>query len=200
MVLIKKGLTYKVTPTLSDKKPDWLVEKHAGKLPVLVHKGSSMSDSLAIAEYLEKTFPHSSLTRQGAYSYQEVLEKTSNFFPALKACILNKDSSKDEALLKAVEEQLDMLDELLRSTPGRYLCGIEQTLADLYLGPQLFHAVVTLDHFKGYDFYHLDSDPTRPALENYIERTLSSEEFNDKKAYYSVDQVIYGWKVARGDN
>jgi len=25
------------------------------------------------------------------------------------------------------------------------------------------------------------------------------EEFNDKRAYYNVDQVIYGWKVARGE-
>jgi glutathione S-transferase len=199
MVLIKKGVSYEVKPTSPSNKPSWLIEKHEGKMPVIVHKGQSMTDSMAIAEYLEKTFPHSSLTRQGAYSYQEVLEKTANFFPSVRAAIINKDASKDLELLSVVEAELDQLDEIIRSTPGRFICGIEQTLADFYLGPQLFHALVALEHFKGYDFYHLDAEPTRPALENYIERFLSSEEFNDKRAYYSVDQVVYGWKVARGE-
>jgi len=199
LVLIKKGVSYAVKPTLPATKLDWMIEKHNGQLPIIVHKDKSISDSLAIAEYLEKTFPHSSLTRQGAYSYQEVLEKTSNFFPSLKAAIINKDEAKDAPLLAAVEKELDTLDEIIRSTPGRYLCGIEQTLADLYLGPQLFHALIALEHFKGVEFYHLNGETTRPALENYVERLLSSEEFNDKRAYYSADQVIYGWKIARSE-
>lgn len=184
-------------PTLPTTKPDWLIEKHDGKLPVIVHNGQSISDSLTIAEYIEKAYPHSSLTRQGAYSYQEVLEKTSTFFPTLKALILNKDPTKDAELTSSIEAQFDLLDEIIRSTPGRFICGIEQTLADLYLGPQLFHALVALEHFKNIEFYQTNTEATRPALENYIDRFLSSEEFNDKRAYYSVDQVIYGWKIAR---
>jgi len=199
MVMMKKGLKYSVIPTLSTDKPAWLLEKHEGKMPAIVHKGVSMTDSLSIAEYIEKTFPHSSLTRQGAYSYQEVIEKTSGFFPALSAYIKNKDGSKDEELHKSVESQLDIIDELLRSTPGQYICGIELTLADLYLLPLLFHAMVTMDHFKGVEFYHVEGDFTRPALESYFARLLDMEEFNDKKAYYNVDQVVYGWKIARGD-
>ena len=78
--MLKKGLRYDVSPTTSDAKPDWIKSKHEGKLPCLMHKGDSMTDSLAIAEFLEKTYPHNSLTRQGAFSYQEVLEKTSGFF------------------------------------------------------------------------------------------------------------------------
>jgi len=137
LVLLKKGIPYKVIPTLADSKPDWLKEKHEGKLPCLVDKGQTVVDSLAIAEYIERTYPHSSLTRQGAYSYQEVLEKTAGFFPALSAFIKNKDTSKDAALQAAVEAQLDVLDEIIRSTPGQYICGIELNLADLYLTPQV---------------------------------------------------------------
>lgn len=137
MVLLKKGIPYKVVPTSSDNKPAWLNEKHAGKLPCLVDKGQAVVDSLAIAEYIERTYPHSSLTRQGAYSYQEVLEKTAGFFPALSAFIKNKDASKDAALQAGVEAQLDVLDEIIRSTPGQYICGIELNLADLYLTPQV---------------------------------------------------------------
>ena len=127
------------------------------------------------------------------------MEKTAGFFPALSGLIKNKDESKDEALIAAIETQFDIIDEILRSTPGQYLCGLELTLADLYLLPQLFHAMVTLDHFKGVEFYHIEGDPTRPALESYLARMLDMEEFNNKKVYYNVDQVIYGWKVARGE-
>jgi len=199
LVLLKKGIPYKVIPTLPDSKPDWLKEKHEGKLPCLVDKGQTVVDSLAIAEYIERTYPHSSLTRQGAYSYQEVLEKTAGFFPALSAFIKNKDTSKDAALQAAVEAQLDVLDEIIRSTPGQYICGIELNLADLYLTPQLFHAMVALEHFKDVEFYHIEGEATRPALENYVARMFDMEEFNNKKAYYNIDQVISGWKMARGE-
>ena len=199
LVMLKKGIRYNVNPTLPTTKPDWLVSKHEGKMPALVHKGVSMVDSIAIAEFLERTYPHNTLTRQGAYSYQEILEKTSGFFPALSACIKNKDASKDASLIAPVLAQLDAMDELLRSTPGQYLCGIEISLADLYLLPQLFHAIVTLERFKGLEIYHVGGNPTRPALENYLARMLDLEEFNDKRAYYNIDQVVYGWKVARGD-
>jgi glutathione S-transferase len=181
-------------------KPEWLTSKHEGKMPALMHKDSTMTDSLAIAEYIEKTFPQNSLTRMGAYSYQEVLEKTAGFFPALSALIKNTDDSKDASLLQAVEGQLDVMDEIIRSSPGRYICGIELTLADLYLVPQLFHAMVTMEHFKGVEFYHMEGEPTRPALENYVARMFDTEEFNNKKAYYNVDQVIAGWKAVRGDH
>merc|ERR1711988_1726949 len=190
LVMLKKGLRYDVNPTMPETKPDWLTSKHEGKLPCLMHKGDSMTDSLAIAEFIEKTYPHNSLTRQGAFSYQEVLEKTSGFFPALSAFIKNKDESKEASLEAAVEAQLDNLDEVIRSTPGQYVCGIEMTLADLYLLPQLFHAMVTLEHFKDIEFYHVGAEPTRPALENYLGRMLDIEEFNNKKAYYNVDEVV----------
>eukprot|EP01041_Mallomonas_annulata_P006529 gene6529-13216_t len=199
MVLLKKGINYNLKPTTSSNKPAWLNDKHSGKMPCLVHNGVSMTDSLAIAEYLEKAFPHSSLTRQGAYSYQEVLEKTAGFFPALSAAIKNTDASKDAELLSAIDSQLDLLDEIIRSTPGQYICGLEVTLADLYLLPQLFHAMVTLEHFKGVEIYHIEGDATRPALENYLSRMLDSEQFNNKRVYYSVDEVVYGWKIARGE-
>lgn len=196
---MKKGLKYAIKPTLSSNKPSWLLEQHEGKLPCLVHEDKKIVESLAIAEYLEKSFPYNSLTRQGAYSYQEVLEKVSGLFPAVSSCIKNKDPSKDPELLAAVNSQLDILDELLRSTPGQYLCGIELTLADLYLLPQLFHAYVALDHFKDVEILRLDGEPIRPAFENYFSRMLDMEEFNDKRAYVSVDAVIHGWKVARGE-
>ena len=149
LVLLKKGLSYNVLPTLKSEKPTFLLEKHDGKMPCLVHKDFSITESMDIAEYIERTFPHSSLTRQGTFSYQEILEKTAGLWPAIGAFIKNKEEAKDDVLLATVTEELDKLDEIVRSSPGKYLCGIELTLADLYLLPQFFHAVVAMDHFKG---------------------------------------------------
>jgi glutathione S-transferase len=199
MVMLKKGVRYNVKPTLPHNKPAWLVEKYGGKMPALMHKDTSIVDSLAIAEYLEKTFPHTTLTRQGALSYQEVLEKSSGFFPAVRAFVVNKDASKDAALKSAVEKELDNLDEILRSTPGHYTCGIELTLADLYLTPLLFQAVVALDHFKDFEFFNLEADATRPALESFLSRMFNMEEFTNKMAYVTTDKIVNGWKIARGD-
>ena len=198
MVLLKKGVPYNVFATSADNKPDWLVSKHDGKMPALQFKDETMTDSLAMAEFIEKKFPAVPLTRQGVYSYQEVLEKTSNFFPSVAAFIKNTEDSKDASLAEAVSTELDNLDALLRTTPGHFLCGMELTLADYYITPQLFHAMVACEHFKGMPVYNIGTDPTRPALEAYMGRMFDSREFNNKKAYYSVDQVISGWKAARG--
>eukprot|EP01040_Poterioochromonas_malhamensis_P000195 gene194-203_t len=202
LVLLKKGVEYVVKPTLPSKKPDWLINKHNGALPTIHHrtKDITISDSLKIAEYIEEQYPLSSLTRQGALSYQEALEKISNFFPTLSNYIKNKDDTKDPILLAAVEKELDNIDEILRSTPGRYLCGIDITIADLYITPQLFHALVAMDHFKKVDILNFNTDPIRPALEKFMLDMFNSKEFNNKKCYYNVDQVVYGWKVARGES
>lgn len=192
MVLLKKGITYNVRPT---------VISAANKLevPKLITPEMTLTNPLDIAEYIEKKYPHSTLTRQGVFSYQEVLEKSARFLPALSAYIVNKDAAKDAALLEGVNEQLDLLDEIIRSTPGKYVCGLDMTLADLYLLPQLFHAVVAMSHFKDEEILHLGCDPVRPALENWLGRMMDIEEFNDKRCYYNSDQVIYGWKKQRGD-
>lgn len=195
-MLQKKGISYEVKPTLETNKPEALDGK---QLPAIVHNKRVVSGPIRIAEYIEKTFPQISLTRQGAYSYQEILEKTHKFFPALTAFVKNKDEAKDALLQEKFEKQLDMLDEILRTTPGQYLGGLELTLADLYLLPQLFHATVALDHFKDFEVLHMEGNFRRPALESYISRMLDMSEFNKRGVYVSVDKIIHGWKQVRAE-
>lgn len=194
MVLQKKGISYEVKPILETNKPELLTGK---QLPVIVHNKKVVAGPIRIAEYIEKAYPQISLTRQGAYSYQEILEKTHKFFPALTAFVKNQDESKDALLQEKFEKQLDMLDEILRTTPGQYLGGLELTLADLYLLPQLFHATVALDHFKDFEVLHMEGNFRRPALESYISRMLDMNEFNKRGVYVSVDKIIHGWKQVR---
>ena len=141
MVLLKKGISYNVRPTL-------ITSANKMEVPKLVTPEKTLTNAMEIAEYIEQKYPHSTLTRQGAFSYQEVLEKTAGLMPALTAYLVNKDMAKDAALLGGVSAQLDTLDEVIRSTPGKFICGLDMTLADLYLLPQLFHATVAMSHFK----------------------------------------------------
>ena len=168
------------------------------KMPLLVHKGVTIENTLNIAEYIERAFPHSSLTKQGAFSYQEILERTEGFYPALSAYIKNKDEMNDDKLQEKLEDQLDILEEILQSTPGQYICGTFLTLADLYLLPQLYHTTVTLEHFKGIQFFDIEGN-SRLALQNYLSQLMDMEEFKDPRVYYNADEIIYGWKKERGE-
>lgn len=178
---------------------DKLTADQLVNLPILIHKDLVLSDPFTIAEHIEKSFPFNSLTRQGVYSYQDVIEKLLNFFPSLTAYITNKDVTKEDELRNAFEGQLNLLEDILRSTPGRYLCGIELTLADLFIFPQIFHAIAAMLHFKKIEVYSLSVEPSRPALEKYISHMIEMEEFNDKRAYFSIDKAVHGWKIRRGD-
>ncbi len=199
MVLLTKGVRYALRPVLAANKPDWLLQHHDGALPALMHGEVTVSDPLKIAEYIEQKYPNNPLNRLGSLSYQEVLERSAQFFPALSAYITNKDESLEEERKAAFDRQLDILDEIMRSTPGKFFGGIDMTLADLYLIPQLFHAMVAEGHFKDRSFYTIGTDPDRPALEGYMSRVMDLKEFNDKNVRYTVDAVVYGWKVRRGD-
>ena len=138
--MLKQNIRYTVVPTLPSKRPDWLLENHDGVMPAMSYRDEIfLSGPLVIAEYLDKKYPLIPLTKQGAYNYTEVLDWTKDFFPSLTACIKNKDPETEPALREEVHRQLDIIDNILRTSPGRYLCGIEQTLADFDLTPRLFH-------------------------------------------------------------
>lgn len=186
-MLVRKNIPYKRT----------LISAGSEQFPVLIHENSTLTDPLVVAEYLEKTFPANSLSRKGVFSYEEVLNRTSCFYPILTSYILNNDPSKEVQLKANFEEQLDLVEGILRSTPGRYLCGIEMTIADLYLFPQLFHALATMLHFKHFEFYTSAINPARPALEKYISHMLDLKEFNDKRLYCSIDKIVSSWKARK---
>lgn len=56
-----------------------------------------------------------------------------------------------------------------------------------------------MDMFKQEEILNIGDDPQRPGLEKFMEYMFNMKEFNSKKCYYSMDQVIYGWRVARGE-
>lgn len=198
MIMVRKGIAYKRS-LVTRNSEEWN-EYHEAEyqLPVLIHANNTISDPMEIAEYLEETFPEVCLTRPGIFMYDDILETIQDFFPTLTTYITNKDPNLETEYAKLFQEQLDLLEDILRSSPGKYLCGIELTLADLYILPQLFHAIATNIHFKKLEIYTCAINPERPALEKYIKHMLKLKEFKAHNVFTSIDKIVHTWKIRKG--
>ena len=197
ITLLKKGVTHKLIPTLPSKIPSWIQQDCQGQLPTLFNRinNETVTDAIRIAEYIEDLYPEVPLIQNSTATYNEF----KNFYPALRDCIVNKDPEKDNQLIKAVTDQLDLMESILKSSPGKFLCGFQLTSADLYVTPLLFHAMVALENFKNIEILHLNSPPKRPILEKYMSDMFFLKEMNDDQVYCHPDKIIYGWKVERNE-
>jgi glutathione S-transferase len=218
MVLIKKGVFYVAKNVLPDTVPDFLLSAMPADrlnvpfpLPCLHHQNQTYISPMVIAEHIDKHYPHKSLTKVGMYSYQEILDKTAQFYPKIKECMAAFEdqniktrhdiSSHNQQLLGTILSELEKLDQFLRTTPGHYFGGLDMTLADLYITPLLFRTVVAVEHFFKYPVLRVYSALTReqqtmfPALETYMTHMFNKEVFKDSRVYCDVDKVIHGWKA-----
>lgn len=135
-----------------------------GGVPTLVHDGRAISQSLAIAEYLDEAFPGTApllpqdpFLRAKVRQFCEIinadihplqnlkvmqyLEKQGHFTPEQKATWLNSWIVKG---LTAAEKTLEPF-------AGRFCFGDTPTLADAFLIPQLFSASrfhIDISHFQ----------------------------------------------------
>lgn len=158
-----------------------------------------MSGVMKAVDYLETTFPNSTLMIPGVYSFQDVLSKTENFYPALKRYICNSDFDLEPELELEFNRELDRVDELCRSAPGHYVCGLDLTMADLYLLPLLHSTRIALEHFKGTSILNYQNTLRRPALERYLHRMFLDSDFNSPEVFIPTTTVVWGWKRTRGD-
>jgi glutathione S-transferase len=209
MVLVKKGVFYVKENVNISSMPEWLREDHGAQLPCLRNQNTILTEPLQIAEHVERCYPHKSLAKMGTFSYQEVLDRTSTFFPTVRACVAafedqnikTRDdiSPHNKEILNVILQELEKVDALVRSTPGRYLGGVDMTLADLRMTPYLFRTVVAVEHFFKHPILHIKSasGPTLPALEDYMMHMFSKEIFKDSRVYCDVDKIVHGWKAVK---
>jgi glutathione S-transferase len=199
-MLSKKEVPYETQLVSPLKIPDWILEEHDGVLPVLLHNNFSSSSPIDIARYLDETFPDVPLNRSEVHDVLEILKRTSSVYPALSEFIANVDETRENKLRNDAFSQLDMLDDFIVRTPGRYLCGYDLTWVDFFLMPQLFHASVGMKHFKKVEIfqYHYGLQK-RPALETYFVNMIKMKQFRDSRVFCPIDKIIYEWKLARGE-
>ncbi|PML76863.1 maleylacetoacetate isomerase [Enterovibrio norvegicus] len=151
-----KGLSYQtqvVSLLDGDQKGDaYLALNPTGLVPSLVDNGQVLTQSLAIIEYLEETYPSPSLLpadrsmrakcRALAYDIACDIHPLNNL-RVLKHLTGPLGHSEDEKLdwyLHWLREGLGALEKTLQHSQTAFCCDDIPTLADICLVPQLFNA------------------------------------------------------------
>lgn len=134
-----------------EEDPDFLRRNPAGKVPVLKMDGRTMSDSVAICEYLEETHPTPALLPKAAAARCEVRRLVGwfddKFYHEVTINLTGErvfrkvmgrgypDSTNVKAGAKAIKYHLDYMARLLDER--RWLAGNDMTMADFAAAAQL---------------------------------------------------------------
>ncbi|TYB90657.1 glutathione S-transferase family protein [Oceaniovalibus sp. ACAM 378] len=134
-----------------EQDPDFLRRNPAGKIPVLRHGSLTLSDSVAICEYLEETHPEPPLMPSDPEGRYEVRRLVAWFDDKFYNEVTNKllyervnkkvmglgypDSGNIKAGAKAIKYHLDYMAWILEQR--RWLAGDAMTLADFAAAAQL---------------------------------------------------------------
>lgn len=155
-----KGLDYQSIPVHFRKnggehrQPDFLRRNPQGLLPVLEHEPNVITQSLAIVEYLDATFPEPRLIPAAPNDRAKVEALAQivacDIHPLNNLRVLNylrqQLGQDDEAVTNWVQHWVTLgfegYEGLIKAhSNGRFSCGDSVTLADICLVPQVYNAV-----------------------------------------------------------
>jgi maleylpyruvate isomerase len=151
-----KGLGYdqanRVLRDGEQRAPDYLAINPQGLVPALeLGDGEVITQSLAICEYLEETYPDppllpaDRLARARVRSLAQIIAcdvhpvQNLKVLERLRANGLDKDAVQGWART-TIAEGLAAYEARIAGTPGRFSVGDQPTLADVFLVPQLGNA------------------------------------------------------------
>jgi len=152
IALAMKGLEYETEPVHLVKdggqqhNDEFKTKNPMAQIPVLVYEGASLTQSLAIIEFLEEKHPKPSLLpenvvdRARARAIAETI--TSGIQPLQNLSVLQKIGS-DKKMSWAhdvIESGLTAVEKMVAETAGTYCVGDHVSIADLCLIPQIYNA------------------------------------------------------------
>ena len=148
-----KGVDYDyVAISLLDKKQkseDYLSNVNPnGLVPAFIHKGNTISESLAIMEYLEEAFPDKgNILPKDLIQRSKVRELSSRIAsgiqPLQNLSVISHPTllpTKMEWSKEWITKGFDSLEQRLAATAGKYCVGDEISMADCCLIPQIYNA------------------------------------------------------------
>ena len=155
IILHLKGIkfAYKAVHLVKDGgeqlKEEYTKVNPAQRVPALEIDGHTLTESMAIAEYLEETRPDVPLLPKDALGRAKVRtlceQINGGTQPIQNLSVLQKlekDCGGDRAAWAYywIEKGLTVFEDLLKGTRGKYCVGDEITFADAFLIPQLYNA------------------------------------------------------------
>ena len=123
-----------------------------GGVPTLVHEGKTISQSMAIIEYLDEVFPQTPLFPRDPFLKAKVRQFCENInadihplgnlkvLQFLESEFQADQNKKNIWLSKWISEGLSACEKTIQPYAGMFCFGSSLTTADLFLVPQLFTA------------------------------------------------------------
>uniref|UniRef100_A0A803PIR7 glutathione transferase n=2 Tax=Cannabis sativa TaxID=3483 RepID=A0A803PIR7_CANSA len=134
------------------RTPEFLKLNPIGFVPVLEDEDIVISDSFAILLYLDEKYPHHPLLpsdlKKKAINLQAANIVSSSIQPLQNIAILKQledrvtPEDRDSWVKHFIENGFAALEELLKGYAGKYATGDEVFLADLFIAPQLYNAII----------------------------------------------------------
>jgi maleylacetoacetate isomerase len=152
-VLALKGLTYEsVAVNLlkgEQRSDEYLAMNPTGQVPALKVGDRILSESMAIMEWLEETYPHNPLLPKDPWEKALVREATLMVVAGIQPVQnlkVGRFYSEDQKLRDAwnkhfIEEGFQGIEKKLAAFHGPYAFGHHLTLADIALVPQVYNAL-----------------------------------------------------------
>jgi glutathione S-transferase len=185
LTLEEKKLPYTTHLINVSLKPDWFLSVNPeGKLPVvkLDDDENWVADSDLIVEIIEEKYPEPSLVTFPP----EFASVGSKIIGAFVMFLKSKDDENDGDSEKALLDELEALDNHLKTHGGSFVAGENVSAVDLSLAPKLYHLETALGHFKNW------SVPERLTnVRDYMKVLFSLESFEKTKA--AKEYVIASW-------
>ena len=163
-----------------------------GKVPVLVHDGLAVWDTLAIAEYLAEQFPEKQLwpaERQARARARSVCAEMHSGFAALRsACPMNIEAHLPDIGALALRDKpgvradlariVGMWSELLRAHGGPMLFGAF-SVADAYFAPVVMRLKTYALPVPAEIAAYMDRVCALPGVQAWIDEALAEQDFLD---------------------
>lgn len=140
-------------PNNENQQADYLQLNPQGLVPTLVHKQHSITQSLAIIEYLEENYPNHPLlpetAEERAFCRSLALIVACEIHPLNNLQVLDylnerfkiSAAAKNKWYQHWVEQGLKAMESHLEKTPGKDFClSNHPSLADVFLIPQMYNA------------------------------------------------------------
>ena len=151
-----KGLAYDSVPVSlldnAQRAPEYLSKNPQGLVPALLDGEQLLTQSLAICEYLEETYPQPVLLPNDAIGRARVralaLSIACDIHPLNNLRVLRRleaqfaadQAGKDAWYQHWIQSGFEAFEQQIQSTHGQYCFGDTVTLADLALVPQVYNA------------------------------------------------------------
>ncbi|PNY10895.1 glutathione transferase gst 23-like protein [Trifolium pratense] len=168
-----KGVSYEYYDEDLANKSNLLLQYNPiyKKVPVLVHNGKPISESMVIVQYIDETWPQIPLLPQDAYERAKA-RFWSKFIEEKSMQMMEFFLYDGERQERAIKETLDIL-RVIENESGlsekMFICGNTIGLADIALG-WVAHTLPVMEEIVGVKFITIDAFPHLHSwVKNFLE-------------------------------